>query len=189
MDIDRIIEISGTLVGLLYLYWEYKASRKVWYAGIAMPAISLWVYWKSGLYADFGINIYYLAATFYGLWLWRKNQGNAQYAPITSMPAGMLIPLTVAFVAVFISTGLILDNYTPSDVPWWDSFTTALSVVGLWMLARKWMEQWIPWIVVVLVSSALYVYKDIYFYAILYGLYTVVAVMGYFAWKKKMLSS
>ncbi|MBP5196742.1 MAG: nicotinamide mononucleotide transporter [Bacteroidaceae bacterium] len=186
MDIDTVIEISGTLVGLLYLYWEYKASRKVWYAGIAMPAISLWVYWKSGLYADFGINVYYLVAALYGLWLWRKNQGDARYAPITSMPARILIPLLAAFMVVFISTGFILDNYTPSDVPWWDSFTTALSVVGLWMLARKWVEQWIPWIVVDAVSSALYIYKDIYFYAILYGLYTVVAIIGYFAWKKKM---
>lgn len=186
MDIDTVIEISGTLVGLFYLYWEYKASRKVWYAGIAMPAISLWVYWKSGLYADFGINVYYLVAALYGLWLWRKNQGDARYAPITSMPARILIPLLAAFMVVFISTGFILDNYTPSDVPWWDSFTTALSVVGLWMLARKWVEQWIPWIVVDAVSSALYIYKDIYFYAILYGLYTVVAIIGYFAWKKKM---
>lgn len=186
MDINELIEILGTLVGILYLYWEYKASRKVWYAGIAMPAISLWVYWQTGLYADFGINVYYIFATFYGLWMWRRNQGQARYAPITSMPARMLIPSTAVFAVLYLTIGWILDNYTPSDVPWWDSFTTALSVIGLWMLARKWVEQWIAWIIVDVVSSALYIYKDILFYAALYGLYAVVAVMGYFAWKKKM---
>ena len=59
-------EIAGTLIGIAYLYWEYQADRKVWLAGIAMPAISLYVYWQAGLYADFGINVYYLLAAVYG---------------------------------------------------------------------------------------------------------------------------
>ena len=185
MDADIVIEIAGTLVGVLYLYWEYKASTKVWYAGIAMPAISLWVYWQAGLYADFGINVYYLVAAFYGLWTWKKNRGEAHYAPITSMPRSMWLPLFAVFVVLFVAVGSVLVRYTPSNVPWWDSFTTALSVVGLWMLARKWVEQWIPWIVVDVVSAGLYVYKEIYFYSALYGVYAVVAVMGYFEWKRK----
>jgi nicotinamide mononucleotide transporter len=77
-------------------------------------------------------------------------------------------------------------NYTDSNVPWWDSFTTALSIVGMWMLARKWLEQWISWILVDAVSCGLYIYKGVYFYAGLYGLYTIIAIFGYLEWKRKM---
>ena len=66
-----IAEVAGTLIGIAYLYWEYRADDKVWIAGMLMPAISLLVYWQSGLYADFGINVYYLLAAIYGLALWR----------------------------------------------------------------------------------------------------------------------
>ena len=90
------------------------------------------------------------------------------------------------FGVCFLTVGWLLKSYTPSTVPWWDSFTTALSVVGLWMLARKWVEQWVPWIIVDFVSAGLYIYKEIYFFAILYAVYAVVAITGYFAWKKKM---
>ncbi len=186
MTLDTAIEILGTLVGIVYLYWEYKASHRVWYAGVVMPALSLWVYWQAGLYADFGINVYYLFAAFYGLWSWKRHKGDAQYAPITSMPAKMYWPMGTGFVVCFLAIGWLLEKYTPSTVPWWDSFTTALSVVGLWMLARKWVQQWVPWIVVDIVSAGLYVYKEIYFFAILYAAYAVVAVTGYFAWRKKM---
>lgn len=186
MTLDTAIEIAGTLVGVLYLYWEYKASHRVWYAGIAMPAISLWVYWRSGLYADFGINVYYLVAALYGMWAWEHSRGNGHYAPITAMPRSMLLPLSAMFLLPYICIGWLLQQYTPSTVPWWDSFTTALSFVGLLMLARKWVEQWLPWIVVDTVSAGLYAYKGIYFYAALYAVYAVVAVMGYFAWKRKM---
>ena len=186
MTLDTVIEILGTLVGVVYLYWEYKASHRVWYAGVVMPALSLWVYWQAGLYADFGINVYYLFAAFYGLWSWKRDQGDRAYAPITSMPLKMYWPMGAMFGVCFLTVGWLLKSYTPSTVPWWDSFTTALSVVGLWMLTRKWVQQWVPWIIVDLVSAGLYVYKGIYFYAVLYAAYAAVAIMGYFAWRKKM---
>jgi nicotinamide mononucleotide transporter len=72
---------------------------------------------------------------------------------------------------------------TDSTVPWWDAFTTALSIVGMWMLARKWLEQWWVWMLVDVVSCGLYIYKGIYFYAALYGIYAVVAWFGYRKWK------
>ena len=72
---------------------------------------------------------------------------------------------------------------TDSTVPWWDAFTTALSIVGMWMLARKWLEQWWVWMLVDVVSCGLYIYKGIYFYAALYGIYAVVAWYGYRKWK------
>lgn len=184
---DLFLEILGTLVGIAYLYYEYRADMRVWIAGIIMPAISLFVYWKAGLYADFGINIYYLLAAIYGWCVWKYgHRQEVAERPIRRMPLRMLPILALTFAACFLAIGWILEKYTDSNVPWWDSFTTALSIVGMWMLARKWLEQWLAWIVVDVVCSGLYAYKEVYFYAALYAIYVVVAVLGYREWKRKM---
>ncbi len=83
-------------------------------------------------------------------------------------------------------TYYVLVRFTNSNVPLLDSFTNALSFVGLWALARKYVEQWLFWIVVDVVCTVLYVYKGIPFKAGLYGLYVVIAVLGYFKWKSMM---
>lgn len=187
---DLFLEILGTVVGIFYLYYEYRASMKVWICGIIMPAISLLVYWKAGLYADFGINIYYLLAAIYGWVVW-KYSGRKDVTlemPITSTPARAWPVLIAASVVLFGIIGEILVRWTDSNVPWWDSFTTALSIVGMIMLARKWVEQWIVWLVVDAVCCGLYIYKGIYFYSALYGAYAIIAYLGYLEWKRKMKS-
>ena len=75
-------------------------------------------------------------------------------------------------------------NLTNSTVPFWDSFTTALCIVAMWMLSRKYAEQWLVWLVVDVTTVGFYIYKDIPFTAGLYGLYAVLAVFGYFRWRR-----
>lgn len=195
------LEIIGTAVGLVYLWLEYRASIYLWLAGIVMPAIYLFVYYEAGLYADFGINIYYLIAAAYGwfFWMWgrRKRRGvrtvdadsndnSPRDLPIVRTPLKCYLPLLVVFVASFIGIAQILIHYTDSNVPWLDSFTTALSIVGMWMLARKYLEQWFAWVLVDIVCCGLYIYKDLYFTSVLYGLYSIIAIFGYFKWKRIM---
>ncbi|MBQ3926715.1 MAG: nicotinamide mononucleotide transporter [Bacteroidaceae bacterium] len=188
--LNNWIEILGTVCGIVYLYQEFHASIYMWVTGIIMPAISLYVYYETGLYADFGINIYYLLAAIYGFCVWKfgKKKGEVE-RPITHTPRQRYLPLILTFIICFIAIGFILQAYTDSTVPWWDSFTTALSVVGMWMLARKWVEQWWTWVVVDAVSTGLYIYKGIYFFAALYGFYAIIAFYGYFKWKKLMNTS
>ncbi len=187
------LEIIGTAVGLVYLYLEYKASIWLWIAGIVMPAIYVVVYYQAGLYADVGINIYYLLAAFYGLWVWfrptdkksdSQNQLGITHLPKKHLPAmaALTLILTVAF-------ALLLDHATDSTVPWADSFTTALSIIGMWMLAKKYIEQWWVWGIVDFSCALLYVYKELYFTAGLYALYTVIVFFGYRKWKQLLLES
>ena len=97
-----------------------------------------------------------------------------------------LLPLIAVFAVTLAGIAWVLINFTDSNVPWLDSFTTALSIVGMWMLARKYVEQWWAWIGVDAVSTGLYIYKGLDFTAALYGLYTIIAIFGYFKWKKLM---
>ena len=199
MNWDLILEIAGFLIGLLYLWWEYHANAKLWLASIVMPTISMWIYFRKGLYADFTINIYYFVMAIYGYiaWTWRSrrpadvpSKSEKDEAPalkITHMKAtawaGCLLVLAALWWGIF----YLLHNFTDSKVPVYDAFTTALSIVATWMLARKYIEQWLAWILVDAVCVGLYCYKEIYLYATLYAIYTVIAVAGYRKWQKLML--
>lgn len=211
---EQALEIAGTLVGLLYLWLEYRASIYLWMAGIVMPAVYVFVYYEAGLYADFGINVYYLGAAVYGWVMWKygaflrrtvlrrtalkgesrtpqreenkRTKEQKTELPITRMPRRYLLPLAAVFVVAFVGIVRILIGLTDSNVPWLDSFTTALSIIGMWMLARKYVEQWWVWIAVDAVSAGLYIYKELHFTAALYALYTIIAIFGYFKWKRMM---
>lgn len=194
-----MLEIIGTIVGIFYLWLEYKASIYLWIAGIIMPAIYIFVYYDAGLYADFGINIYYLLVAVYGWGMWKyggklrrfvspktKKKEVSRELPITNVPKRVLLLLSLVALAVFLLIAFILIRFTDSNVPWLDSFTTALSIVGMWMLAKKYVEQWWVWIVVDLVSAGLYIYKDLHFTAVLYFVYAIIAIFGYRKWKGMM---
>ncbi len=190
---EQAIEIIGTLVGIIYLWLEYRASIYLWVASIIMPAIYLYVYYNAGLYADFGINIYYLLIALYGWAAWRygfhlfgsKKKEEKELA-ITHTPKRVWGKLALTYIAAQCAITYILVNYTDSTVPLWDSFTTALSIVGMWMLARKYIEQWWVWLVVDAVSAWLYIYKGLYFTAVLYAVYAIISIFGYFKWRKLM---
>lgn len=183
------LEILGTIVGFIYLWLEYKASIKVWIVGIIMPAIYIFVFFKAGLYADFGINIYYLLAALYGYIGWKygfkkKNKSEAvDNLPITHAPLKLYLHLTIMFMIAWAAIYYILKCYTNSNVPIADSFINALSIIALWMLAKKFVEQWIAWIIVDAVSTGLFIYKGLYPTAGLYAVYTIVAIFGYYKWK------
>ncbi len=191
----QFIELLGCVVGLAYLWLEYRASIYLWVASVVMPAIYLVVYYDAGLYADMAINIYYLLIAIYGWAAWRysfsftrQKKSDARQLSISHLPQSMWLPMGVLSAVLTVAIAQVLIHLTPSTVPWADAFTTALSVVGMWMLARKYIEQWWVWLIVDMASTALYIYKDLHFTAALYLLYGVVAVMGYRKWKELMNS-
>ena len=186
-----MLEILGVLTGVVYLWLEYRANIYLWIAGIIMPAIYIFVYYDAGLYADFAINIYYLAIALYGWLAWKtgftlfgKKKATSHELPISHTPRTSWPKIIAAYIIAQAVIVWVLIHYTDSTVAWADSFTTALSIVGMWMLARKYIEQWWVWCVVDIASSALYVYKGLNFTAILYAVYAIIAIFGYCKWKK-----
>lgn len=180
------LEILGFCVGIVYLWYEYHASWRMWIASVIMPAISMWIYFDKGLYADFAINIYYLVIAVYGFIIWRWGKADHKKSdegrPVTHIPGRYYPALIIAVALLWLAMGWILDHGTDSTVPWYDSFTTAMSIAGMWLLARKYVEQWIVWIIVDAVCVWLYAYKGIFFYSALYAIYTVIACFGYRKW-------
>ena len=185
MDIKLILQIVGVALGLLYLYFEYKANIWLWVVGLIMPVVHGLLYYRSGLYADCAMEAYYILAGIYGLAVWLRRGVNGQpkfrIAHATARVWGIAaVMYAVAHVVIY----YLLSIFTDSTVPAWDSFTTACSVVAYWMLSRKYVEQWLVWLVVDVVTVGLYIYKDIPLTAGLYALYSVLAVVGYMRWRR-----
>ena len=182
------LDILTTVLGLLYIWLEYRAHIALWVVGIVMPALDVYLYYSHGLYGDAGMAVYYTLAACYGLFVWKfkKTRKLKQDLPIIHLPKKQYLPAAIGFFAAWGITYYVLSEWTNSTVPVLDSFTNALSIVGMWALARKYLEQWLFWMVVDAVCTVLYVQKGIPFKAGLYGLYVVIAVMGYYKWKKML---
>jgi nicotinamide mononucleotide transporter len=180
------LDMLTTILGLIYIWLEYRASIALWFVGVIMPALDIYLYWSHGLYGDSGMACYYTLAALYGFYVWKfkKTRKKKEPLPIIKMPRDKYLPVTVFFFIAWGAIYYILIRWTNSTVPLQDSFTNALSFVGMWALARKYVEQWLFWIAVDAVCCILYVQKGIPFKAGLYGLYVVIAVAGYFKWNK-----
>ncbi|MBQ5835167.1 MAG: nicotinamide mononucleotide transporter [Bacteroidaceae bacterium] len=180
------MEILGFVLGFLYLWLELRASIYLWIVGAIMPAVYAVVYFEAGLYADGGIQIYYILAAVYGWWAWAFSKGEKKDLPISSMPLRCYLPLVLVALICFGALAVLLLHFTDSTVPYSDAFTTALSIAAMWMLSRKYVEQWLVWCFVDVLYVFLYIYKDLYFTAVLYAVYALIAVYGYFDWKRRI---
>lgn len=191
IDWKLVLQLAGIVLGLLYLWLEYRANIWLWAVSIVMPVVHGVLYYRSGLYADMAMNVYYVIAGFYGWIVWLRGSGGKSDKPvlrISKTPLHLGGILTVVGLLVWGAIYFILVCYTDSTVPVLDSLTTAMSIVALWMLSRKYLEQWLVWLAVDAISCGLYIYKGIPFTAGLYGLYTILAVAGYMRWRRVMLS-
>ncbi|MCQ2059346.1 MAG: nicotinamide riboside transporter PnuC [Bacteroidaceae bacterium] len=182
----RLLDIIGAVLGLVYILLEYKANIWFWIVSLIMPLVDMALYFKAGLFADFGMAVYYAVASVCGFIYWKTGSifGNRKKknVEISHFPVKTILPCVLVFLVLWLGLYLFLSYATTSTVPVRDSFTTALSIVALWALTNKYIEQWLLWLVVDIVSCQLYIHKGIPFKAILYGIYVVIAVFGYRKW-------
>lgn len=188
MELKLVLQIVGTLLGLLYLWLEYKANIWLWIVGAIMPMVHGVLYLNSGIYADAAMQLYYVLAGVYGLCVWMRGTKRAErVVPIQHTPSKWIFSLVAVYVVLHVAMYYVLSEFTDSRVPFFDSMSTALSIVAMWMLSRKLVEQWLVWLVVDMISVGLYLYKGIPITAMLYTLYCALAVAGYMRWRKQVL--
>lgn len=185
MDFALILQIVGTTLGLLYLWLEYKANIWLWIVGAIMPVVHGVLYFQSGIYADAAMQLYYVLAGVYGLVVWKRRPKKSDDGHIRHTPMKWIVPLVAVYAVLHVAFYFFLAECTDSRVPLFDSMSTALSIVAMWMLSRKLVEQWLVWLVVDMISVGLYIYKGIPITAGLYALYCILAVAGYVRWRRQ----
>jgi nicotinamide mononucleotide transporter len=186
--IGNYVELLGVITSLVYLYFSVRQIIWLWPFGILSSALFIWIFFTSKFYADMGLQVYYLGVSIYGWYYWSsgKISGKAGGRPVIRLKEKLGILLAAATLTLWLVIVWVLKTWTDSDVPWGDGFTTAASIIATWMLARKILEHWLVWIVVDMVAASLYIYKGLYPTAFLYMVYSVIAVTGFFQWKKSI---
>lgn len=189
-----LIEIFGFSAALVYLYFSIKQKIWLWPFGILTSSLYIYVFYVSSLYADMGLQVYYVVISFYGWyhWLYGGDHNKDSKLSVSTISGFLALKLLlILFVIYWLIVFILLKapallGMPPSDLPYWDAFTTAASIVAAWMLARKIIEHWIVWIIIDSVSFCLYIYKELYITVVLFLIYTTLAFIGYYEWKKNL---
>lgn len=181
------LEAIAVIFGLLSVWFSMKENILVYPTGIISVVIYIYITFNYKLYADTGINFYYLVASIYGWYFWTNNTGSRTQIKISLLTRTEWLITILLAVASFALIRFGLD-FTDSDVPNWDSVTTTTAIVGMWLMARKKLENWIAWIITDLIAVPLYYYKELYLTSFQFFVFTILATMGYFAWRKTYMA-
>lgn len=186
--ISNKIELLGAILGIAYIFFSIRQNILTWPTGLATSALYIVVFFQSKFYADMGLQVYYVGISIYGWYYWIKGNKpeNSTTVPVRQISKNLWLKLIAIAILLYFAILIILLNFTDSDVPFMDSFTTALSIIATWMLAKKYIEQWLIWIFVDIISAGLYIYKELWPTVILFAVYTVMAYLGYTKWKKDL---
>lgn len=182
------LEIIGFVAAMIYLYFSIKQNIWLWPLGIITSLAYILLFYQQKIYGYAALNGYYVIISIYGWHLWWRNAKKSENTQMPDLPLHATRLLQIIFVGLILwfIFYLILSRLTDSVIPIGDSFTTAFSVVATWMLARKYLENWILWIVIDSIAAVLYWYQEMLLTTLLYLVYAVMAVIGYFQWVRSM---
>ncbi|MEJ5267781.1 MAG: nicotinamide riboside transporter PnuC [Bacteroidales bacterium] len=183
---QNYIELLAASLGIIGIFLQIKQNPWYWFTSIIMVVLYIFVFYSSKFYADMSFQFYYLGVSIYGWyhWITGKTPVSESKNYILRLNRRQIVLSLLLSLILLISIYLILKNFTDSDVPLGDAFTTALSFTATWLLAKKYIENWFFWIVVNIVSTILYVYKGLYPTVVLFTILTLLAFVGYHKWKK-----
>ena len=184
------LELAGFVLALLMVVGNIRERLWAWPLAIASSLLYFLLFWRSKLYGEASLQIVFAALAFWGWWQWyRGYRDDGSALSVTTLDSGKLLKTVAACALLWPATGLFLHYFTDSDVPWWDAFPTAVSLVAQYLLARKYLENWVAWVVVNSVSIALFASKGLWLTVLLYALFIMMSVVGWRAWRGRMLAA
>lgn len=189
--LDIALEIIAVIFGLLSVWFSKQNNIWVYPTGLLSTSIFVYLLLKWGLLGDMLINVYYFIMSLYGWFVWTRKVDAEHFTPITKVTekehkiSALIFTGTLLFVFIVYH---IFDKWT-SWTAYVDTVTTAIFFVGMWLMAKRKVENWIYWIIGDVISVPLYFYKGFTFTSFQYLIFTILAVYGYCAWKKNIDNS
>ena len=186
---QSLLEISGVISGILCVYLAARNNILSWPLAIISVSIYIIIFYETKLYADAGLQVYFLITNIYGWYFWSRKSEKDDKVPV-SFASGKSIFLSLIAILIFtLLLGTFLYRGTDASFPYIDSFCTACSLVAQLFLARKIIDNWLIWIFVDIIYVGVYLMKDLHLTAGMYALYVLIATMGYISWKKEFKQS
>ncbi len=181
------LEIVAFVLAIVMVVLNMRVNPIAWPLAIVSSLLYVALFWNSRLYGDASLQIFFAVVALWGWWQWlRGTQAGGAALSVRRLPSQGRWWLLATLVVAWPATGLFLKTYTDTDVPWWDAFPTAASVIGQWLLGRKYIENWVAWIVVNVVSVGLFAYKGLWLTTLLYSLFIAMSFIGWRAWRRMM---
>ncbi|PIB30876.1 nicotinamide mononucleotide transporter [Maribacter sp. 4U21] len=183
-----VLEMIGVFFGFLSVWYSKHENILVFPTGIISTGIFVYILLVFGLLGDMLINAYYFSMSVFGWYVWTRKVDDSHFTPVTRTTlqekkwSVALFVSTILFVCVVYWIFDKFNNWTA----YVDTFTTAIFFVGMWLMAKKKLENWIYWIIGDIISVPLYLYKGLIFTSLQFFLFTIIAIYGYLAWKKSI---
>jgi len=183
--LDIILEITGVVFGLLSVWFSKNNNILVFPTGMISTAIFVYLLYKWILLGDMMINGYYFIISIYGWYIWTRKQNNV-VTPISTLNYNekKISIFIFVFSIIFVYLVYVYFDKWDSFTAYIDNFTTAIFFVGMWLMAKRKIENWIFWIIGDVISIPLYFYKGLTFTSLQYLIFTFIAIAGYYSWKK-----
>ncbi len=185
------MQVFTLVTGVIYIVLEIRQKNFMWVVGIATSLAAMWVFFRQGLYASFGLNTYYLITSFIGLWHWgrdRKRLSDVQQADDV-IHLNRLNVRVAALSAILAIVGIFalahLMELVENPMSYLDATVTVLSAIATWWLVKCYLQQWWLWIAADFLSTVLCASQGMWWMTALYAAYTLSAVYGYIHWKRK----
>ena len=179
------LEVVAFVLAILMVVLNMRVNPLAWPLAIISSLLYFALFWNSRLYGDASLQVFFALVALWGWWQWlRGTEADGTALHVRSLGTGGRWWLLAALALGWPATGLFLKTYTDTDVPWWDAFPTAASVIGQWLLGRKYIENWAAWVVVNVVSVGLFAYKGLWLTTLLYSLFIAMSFMGWRAWAR-----
>jgi nicotinamide mononucleotide transporter len=179
------LEIVAFALAVWMVVCNIRVNPLAWPLAIASSLLYGALFYDSRLYGEASLQLLFIGVAFWGWWQWlRGTQADGSVLHVRWLPGRARLALAGATLAAWPLLGAFLDRMTDTDVPWFDAFPTAGSVAGQWLLGRKYVENWPVWIVVDIVSVALFAWKGLWLTVVLYAVFTVMAVAGWREWQR-----
>lgn len=187
------MEIFTLVTGVIYIVLEIRQKNFMWVVGILTSLAAMWVFFRQGLYASFGLNTYYLVTSFIGLWQWGKDRQKLKAEKIRKKDAPTIHLNRVGRTTVIVSALIVaagtwglaqIMELLENPMSYLDSGVAVLSAVATWWLVRSYIQQWWLWIVADTMSTILCATQGMWWMTALYAAYTLSAIYGYIYWKR-----
>ena len=184
------LEIVAFVLAIVMVVLNMRVNPLAWPLAIVSSLLYFALFWNSRLYGDASLQIFFATIALWGWWQWlRGTDAAGQGLRVRRLGSRGRWIAVGALALAWPATGLFLRRFTDTDVPWWDAFPTAASVLGQWLLGRKYVENWPTWLVVNVVGVALFAYKGLWLTVLLYAVFAVMSVAGWRAWQQLRIAA
>ena len=172
------------ITALAYVFFAIIENVWCWLFGIISCALSVYLCYTGKLFLESGLQVFYVIISFYGWYQWLHGSIEKKELRIVSYSFRKNLVIILTGIAIWIPLGIIFSNYSTQVLPFLDAFVTAFSLLATWMTTKKIIENWLYWILIDLFAISLYFNRGFYLIALIYFIYTFLAIAGYFKWKK-----